>query len=65
MEPTRGLVFEHTRWLDEAYQPLLMRVTKLARGTIYYRALDGSFSSCCPIEDFDKFAQVAPPGSPI
>lgn len=60
MEPKRGLVFEHTKWLDDNYKPLLMRVTRIANGTVYYRDLEGSFPTCCTIETFDQFARPAP-----
>lgn len=59
MEPKRGLVFEHTRWLDEDYKPLLMRVTRIANGTVYYRALDGSCPTCCELSTFNTYARPA------
>ena len=57
MTPKIGLVFQHADWLDENNQPILMRVSMVRRGTVYYRSFDGSFPSCCAIESFNRYAK--------
>lgn len=57
MEPKLGLVFEHTRWLEEDRTPARFRVTRIAKGTVYYRDMDGAFLTHCPVEDFGKYAR--------
>lgn len=58
MMPKVGLVFEHTRWLDESHAPLLMRVTRIARGIVYYRDLTGGCPTCCDVDSFSDYART-------
>lgn len=54
MRPIKGLRFLHPRVLDERNEPMEYVVTKIARGTIYYRPVSGGAPQCCDVEQFDR-----------
>lgn len=70
MTPVKGLRFYHSRVLDtvkwDGKSPQLFVVTRIARGTVYYRAVYdlgtretlGS-PACCPVEDFPRWCARA------
>jgi hypothetical protein len=37
----RGDTFTHARWLDTDHKPLRCVVTRVARGLVYWRPIDG------------------------
>lgn len=64
--PTKGMRFYHSRVLDtekfDGKTPQLFVVTKIARGTAYYRPVYNlgereTFGSpgCCPVEEFSRW----------
>lgn len=55
MTPFKSLVFRHSRLIDEEKKPMLCIVTKIARGTVYYRPVSGGGVDCCPVEEFSKW----------
>lgn len=59
MTPTKGLRFIHSRVLDAANRPQQFEVTRVARGTVYYRAVEGAelvgAPQCCDVEDFPRW----------
>ena len=57
MTPKKGVRFFHARIIDEDGSPMLFVVTKIARGTIYYRPVSGGSPDCCPVEDFPRWCQ--------
>jgi hypothetical protein len=59
MSPTKGLRFHHARALDENNQPMVYVVTKIARGTVYYRPVDGGSPDCCDEQDFNRYCRSA------
>jgi len=56
MLPKIGLIFTHAFWLDADNRHLRMRVTKIAKGVVYYRPVDGGNSSYCDIQSFSRYA---------
>jgi len=62
--PTIGLQFFHRRWLDPtkmpAHEPMLFRVTRMAQGQVYYRAVDerGQLVGNPERTDVEKFDKV-------
>lgn len=54
LQPTRGHEFVHARVMDAERRPMRYRVTRVARGVVYYRPVDGGGCECSPIEDFWK-----------
>lgn len=54
MVPVKGLKFFHARVLDEKYQPMQYVVTRIARGTVYYRPVDGGGPECCDVDYFPR-----------
>lgn len=65
VKPVVGMLFEHARFLDRNWKPDLSlgetyrdapheicRITKIANGLVYYRALDGRGSSYTSLSDF-------------
>lgn len=68
--PTKGLRFIHRSWLDDDYRPLMFEVTKVAVGTVYYKAVyDGKLQrrGCmfCSIETFDRYVKEIVPAKEI
>jgi hypothetical protein len=61
--PTVGLKFLHARFITATREPQPHVVTRIARGTVYYRAVDsdGSLGSpyCCPVEKFAQYVKAA------
>lgn len=68
VQPKRGLRFFHARVLDtmkfDGKSPQLYEVTKVSRGTVYYRAVikyddreELSRPDCCSIEQFPKYCK--------
>lgn len=61
--PTKGMRFLHAFFITETREPMPHVVTRIARGTVYYRAEypDGSLGGayCCPIEKFGKYVKAA------
>jgi hypothetical protein len=66
--PKKGLRFYHSRVLDgmkfDGKSPQLFEVTRVARGTAYYRAVYDLGSretkgavACCPVEQFQKWVR--------
>lgn len=60
MTPVKGFRFYHSRVLGEDNSPQLYEVSRVARGTVYYRpvypeTLGGP--DCCATEDFDKWCK--------
>jgi hypothetical protein len=54
----RGTVFEHTRWLNEKRDGgLLCRVTRVARGVVYWRPLDGGTPMKFGIEEAANYVK--------
>jgi hypothetical protein len=53
-----GAQFKHRRVLDQNNLPMVYRVTRMMRGYVYYKPVDGGKSECCPIEDFCKIAMI-------
>lgn len=56
----RGQVFQHRHWrnADDFSKPLLVRITKVERGTVYWRPIDGGAPMKFPIEQFDRWLQA-------
>ncbi len=40
-QPTHGDFFVHVSWLDEKHRPLVCKVTRVARGVVYWRGYYG------------------------
>jgi hypothetical protein len=57
MTPFRGLYFLHSRVLNARNEPQEYVVTKIAKGTVYYRPVDGGSPDCCNIEQFWNYAK--------
>lgn len=58
VEPKRGLRFEHARFLREDLRgPAIYRVTKVARGLVYYRneEPDGTLSGAPVVSSVEKW----------
>jgi hypothetical protein len=49
-----GAVFEHARFLNEDRTPARYRVTKVARGAVYYRPVEGGGAVFTTIERFPE-----------
>lgn len=56
-EMVKGFRFHHSRVIEADGSPMLYEVTKIARGTVYYRPVDGGGSECCPVEDFARIVK--------
>lgn len=58
LEACKGLRFLHSRVLRDDYKtPMEFVVTKVAKGTVYYRPVDGGAPNCCPVEEFSKWCK--------
>ena len=62
--PRKGLRFVHRFWLDENNNPLTFEVTRIARGTVYYRGIyDGKIGGapmCCDVDQFPRYVKDKP-----
>lgn len=55
----RGLRFVHKRILDEPRTGKAeCIVTRVARGTVYYKVGGRGASGCFPVEEFPKWAEI-------
>jgi hypothetical protein len=59
MNPAKGFRFFHSRIIDADNRPMLYVVTKVARGAVYYRPVDGGSPDCCDLQDFDRYCKEA------
>lgn len=60
MTPTKGLRFYHSRVLGADNAPQLYEVSRIARGTVYYRPVSNEGlgkPDCCPINQFDRWCK--------
>jgi hypothetical protein len=58
--PSKGLRFLHARVLGEDDSPQLYEVSRIARGTVYYRPVyaDGlGKPDCCLSDDFERYCK--------
>lgn len=56
-QPKVGFRFFHKRVLNpDLKTPMEFVVTRIAKGIIYYRPVNGGGSQNCKIEDFDRYA---------
>jgi hypothetical protein len=51
----RGDRFIHKHWLDENNKPLECVVTRVARGTVYWRPVGGGSPMCFSLESSEKY----------
>lgn len=53
-----GVRFLHSKWLDEANQPALCTISKVALGVIYYRIGDSKRArDCFPVEETSRWVK--------
>jgi len=57
INPRPGYLFLHRRVINPDGTPMEYEVTRLSKGTVYYKPVWGGHSECCPIEYF--FQRVA------
>jgi hypothetical protein len=55
--PKVGDEFEHARFIDENREPARYRVTRIAKGTIYYRPVDGGGAMCADLAEFHRYVR--------
>lgn len=55
--PTKGLCFRHSRVLDANNKPMAYVVTKVAKGVVYYKPLDGGRSEYTGVAEFGKIVK--------
>jgi hypothetical protein len=51
----RGDTFIHKHWLDELNNPLECFVTRVARGTVYWRPVGGGSPMCFGVDQISKY----------
>lgn len=57
MELKRGTRFLHTKFITEDKKPLECVVTRIARGIVYWRAVEGGSSYCFSLEEAPKYVK--------
>jgi len=50
-----GDTFTHRHWLDVHNRPLKCRITKIAKGTVYYRPINGGKAMYCDMTELAKY----------